>query len=502
MRWSQLVKMFRAVDVLCGFLLLNAVIQNGESQLCSTERKTNPNRFSYSLRETVCTGILSKFPKEDYSSTLRCINCTLNIINNATFENFHGNNIDLSKSHVKLIDENAFVSQEDLVFIDLSYNELTDINTKSLKKLKDLKLLRLDNNKFKDLPAHAFDGITIRSLNLSYNFLKEIQSETFKGAKVCSYSTWMSNCEFIFSYNQISKIHQNAFRADGAFSVLDLSNNALTEIEKSSFFNVTMVKLDLSKNAIGNLDPQALNGIINLIKLNLGFNQISTIPNAFFSGIPKLTELSLNNNRLTKINTTTFSGLPLLQFLDISNNRIKVIKETTLFPLSQLRNLDISFNRLQTLNVQNLLDNHLKLYKISVNHNFWLCKDLLDMYRMFNAKRVTMEAAGKDFHVPNLHGIPCSRSSFTISDDTDFDSFLRDLSHDIIDEDLYDIKPETIEDIEKISVSYIKGIYHMCITVTTIYLGWVLIKVITWIYMYLQQRNLAPKDFTILYNRT
>lgn len=474
--------MSRVVEALCGFLLFNVFISYGESQSCTTY-----------FTNTVCTGIADKFPNSGMS--LKCDNCTLNTVDGKTLEKFRGFNLFFSHSHVRTIKEDAFALPEIIIVLDFSYNQLSDLNANIFKDAINLQLLRLDNNYYHQLSPATLDGLHVCTLNISSNYLSEIKKDTFRNVKICNninYLTLRYKCELILSNNGLRKIYPYSFQMDGIYQLLDLSNNNLTELVKDVFSNLY---LDISRNSIAKLDPTAFGIPTKLLKLNMEFDEIETIPNGFFGGLQKLQTLRLNNNRIKVLKATMFLGLLSLTNLDKSNNRIEEIGENVLFPLGQLEHLNVSFNRLQKLNVENLLKNQQSLQNILIRHNFWSCKDLLDMYRLFNTKQISLDRHSRyDVHVPNRHGIACAKSPFTLDAGKDYETFLREISRDPIGDDFY-VDPAGLEDTKKILASYVNGIYHASVLFVTLYLGTVLVKIVRWLHLRAYRKNGDPTNF-------
>lgn len=164
-----------------------------------------------------------------------------------------------------------------------------------------------------------------------------------------------------------------------------------------------------------------------LNKLTLSNNRLNYVPMSLFASLHNLESLQIDKNNFRKFGLTTFSGMPSLRVLNLSHNLLKTISDMLLVPLGQLMKLDISYNRIQTLELVKILEHHNKLSQLYVNHNFWQCTELVAMYKLMNKKYRSFETTGTDYNVPNLHGIPCSRTHLKITDDLTIEQFLENI---------------------------------------------------------------------------
>ncbi|PAV80157.1 hypothetical protein WR25_19946 [Diploscapter pachys] len=95
---------------------------------------------------------------------------------------------------------------------------------------------------------------------------------------------------------------------------MSISNNLLTTLHPNALQHMPELQhLDLSKNQISEIDPQAFPSLgMQLISLDLSSNQLSSLPHPV---LPSLLFLDASSNNLVNIDPVLFSGLPLLQHL-------------------------------------------------------------------------------------------------------------------------------------------------------------------------------------------
>ncbi|XP_029983744.1 toll-like receptor 5 [Sphaeramia orbicularis] len=191
-------------------------------------------------------------------------------------------------------------------------------------------------NNLPDPDRSTFEGLRNSSLNildLSKNRVFALQQGVFsplKDVKVID-----------ISQNRVNQIRRRAFEGlQGHLIMLNLSYNLLGEIYSDTFSSLTSLKiLDLSHNHIGALGFNSFSGLPNLKALFLTGNSIRQL--GFLASLPNLDNLMLNNNRLASLygitqlaNNTTH--------LDISYNRLTDLAGVDTI-LSTMKNLQYLF---------------------------------------------------------------------------------------------------------------------------------------------------------------
>ena len=117
-----------------------------------------------------------------------------------------------------------------------------------------------------------------------------------------------------------------------------------TEIDISTIFKeYKQYKLLYTDNIVG-IDPNTVEGLINLKTLKLQDNRIKELKINTFNNLIKLEYLYLNNNQITQIEPNTFDGLSSLKELYLGNNIISELKENTFNGLSSLQKLELQNN--------------------------------------------------------------------------------------------------------------------------------------------------------------
>ncbi len=129
--------------------------------------------------------------------------------------------------------------------LDLSDNNLTELDPKLFQRLPTLKKIRLKNNKLTYLDPQIFDGVNdLIKIDISHNLISNIDSKTF------SHLSDLVNLNL--SHNLIVSLDHSTFKGLQKVYNIDLSFNSLTSIEKDTY-NLSVMKLDgnfLTKKSI------------------------------------------------------------------------------------------------------------------------------------------------------------------------------------------------------------------------------------------------------------
>ncbi|KAK4884725.1 hypothetical protein RN001_000996 [Aquatica leii] len=370
---------------------------------------------------------------------------------------FEGADFNMSNTHLQVINTDAFLSfglnMRRFIFEN---NEITYIAPKAFNKFKFVEKISFKNsNIFKltngvfdgtnadvlDLSQNLlyevngiFDGLYVAKLNLSKNTIKEIEVGAFDRIIFCTGRSSLQIQYLDLSNNLIEMIKPDTFKCVNprkCFRVLNLMNNEITAIENGTFANLRYLEeLRLSSNKITKLHSNSFKGLLNLNFLYLQNNRIQEIPMGMFGDVQRLTLLDLSQNFLMSLNGNTFSGLLTLQILNLSHNNLQDLKNSYLFPLIQLRDLDITNIRIHEIYIKDLLETHFRMRSLTLNDNFWTCKQLMQIYKEMNHQFGGFSSPSSYFNVPNLHGIACSRGPLPTYENLTFEKFLNIISQD------------------------------------------------------------------------
>lgn len=223
---------------------------------------------------------------------------------------------------------------EYLNYLNLSLNFLKEINSPRVEELylnynqiRNIKIPKTIKNF--DIKCNKLEHIEfeekseIQNMNLSFNFLKSFK-HNIKNVKNLN-----------LSYNLLEEFQ---IPHESIIKNLNLSNNYLTSFEHN-FSKIT--NLNLSNNNIKTIEKSLFLCPL-LTDLNLTLNQIEEIPSLKDSR-SSIKNLHFSFNKVSKIDESFFEALPYLVLFDMSYNSISELPET-IFNLTDLKSLYLNGN--------------------------------------------------------------------------------------------------------------------------------------------------------------
>jgi len=203
--------------------------------------------------------------------------------------------------------------------LSLRYNSLLVLLPYQFAHLNQLIWLYLDHNAISDIDALALHGV---------RRLKEL----------------------ILSSNKITHLHNNTFSAIPNLRNLDLSYNQLQSLQPGHFYGLRKLQhLHLQSNGLKQIIIRTFLECRSLEFLDLGYNRLRSLTRTTFLGLFKLKELHLEHNQFSRINFFIFPRLTNLQALYLQWNRIRSINQGMPWTWHKLLKLDLSGNEIQML---------------------------------------------------------------------------------------------------------------------------------------------------------
>jgi Leucine-rich repeat (LRR) protein len=213
--------------------------------------------------------------------------------------------------------------------LKLENTEIQDIT--KINKLKNLQVLRLQNNKLSILSDNLGDLSNLLYLEISQNPISTLPKTISK----------------LFLLNEL-KIHKsrlqklpNNFALLKNLKVLEIQNNSSNLKTDSALFFMPSLREILFYNTPFNQFPLGLQTCSKLFIITIVQCGIDSIPKSFFNQNP-VKELVLANNQINEI-PKEITGLKSLEILILKNNQIKNIPESLCF-LKNLKTIDLSGN--------------------------------------------------------------------------------------------------------------------------------------------------------------
>lgn len=340
--------------------------------------------------------------------------------------------LDLSKNDISHIEYNAFQTIVKLESLDLSNNKLISFDVNS-EHLVYVKYLNLSCNFLQSLYYESFSLMNnLQNLDLSHNLLDYFPDKTLSN---------IYKLKFInVTYNEITKVNNLRITFHPEGGVLDLSNNGLSalnipvdeawglrelilnsnNITNAYLIRLTdqrdLVRLDMSKNYIQEIDESSLQLPVKLGFLDLSFNEIQVIRPSAFYRVSHLQTLRLSHNRIQTIEYGVFRGLTELLNLDLSNNQIGILDSKVFMDLKLLTVLSLKYNGLVVFDSASWMThkNDLKVYLDGNNLSCdWLAKALSDFNNGYSKMHPTVIET--EFSGNSIDGVPCKQDDQKLS---------------------------------------------------------------------------------------
>jgi hypothetical protein len=174
-----------------------------------------------------------------------------------------------------------------------------------------------------------FSGIErLHWLNLSHNQISRIDSGVFLDIGFVGGNS-RSPASLDLSYNRVKKLVKNSFRGlKGDFLILDLSNNLIEELQDGAIHNKFFIKsINLSNNKLAVLNERAF-ADTKVASLILNDNQLKDLPSSseFKRLIDSMDTLDLAGNQFSSISPeliAIFNSRPHLR-IDLSRNPLNL----------------------------------------------------------------------------------------------------------------------------------------------------------------------------------
>lgn len=223
-------------------------------------------------------------------------------------------NLRLSRNGLSAIAPRTFSNMERLMSLDLSLNPITRVHDKSFEGLSKLRSLTLTNTKLRKLGKPFNEIPNVSSLYLGYNQLEQIEEDDFEMI------TRVRSIDL--SANRIQSIHPRAFENLPYLRYLILKNNPIMEAKGLQFTSSMLQLLDFSQcNLVSVPGPMPS----SVADFRLGNNEITEIKVTDFENITNLQLLTLIENKISKVEYMAFSTNINLQELWLNSNNLKMI---------------------------------------------------------------------------------------------------------------------------------------------------------------------------------
>uniref|UniRef100_A0A7E4WB33 LRRCT domain-containing protein n=1 Tax=Panagrellus redivivus TaxID=6233 RepID=A0A7E4WB33_PANRE len=212
---------------------------------------------------------------------------------------------------------------------------------------------------------NAFADISgLELLDLSNNALTEMP--VFPHFPLLTYIAINHNLLRDFGESSESK-NYSSFDGVPELTQLYFQNNSLTEITDATFANLKQLRtIDLSNNKLQRISANAFRDQPPILDLFLSFNELTYLEPETFRNTDILT-VYLDNNRLTHLSANSFNGNKRLDVLHLQHNQLTDIAVGTFNDLEDVWEIRLNNNNLTS--IDGISGNLPKLRKVDLSHN-------------------------------------------------------------------------------------------------------------------------------------
>ncbi|CAL1294638.1 unnamed protein product, partial [Larinioides sclopetarius] len=238
--------------------------------------------------------------------------------------------------------------------LDISHNNF-EFLPEWITEAKSLHTISADHNHLSHVPAEIFSCCNLMDLRLNHNFL----------VKLPDFLTQCHMKSLSLQYNKFEKLPFNFFWALPCLEMLNLSYNSLKSLPVSCDSVINLKTLLLSGNQLSDLT-----NLVNLLKLSrieclhLAYNRIKELPEGFFQALHFLRTLSLSGNELQSI-PSQISKAHNLEKLYLHSNQLVSIPKFS--ESDNLQVLDLACNKVHQLELASIVAKDLTYLDLSAN---------------------------------------------------------------------------------------------------------------------------------------
>ncbi|XP_017771104.1 PREDICTED: slit homolog 1 protein [Nicrophorus vespilloides] len=205
-----------------------------------------------------------------------------------------------------------------------------------------LEKIDLGENYLRTLPKLPFNNsVYIRDLNLAFNDIRTISSDSFNGLQ-CG--------RIIVSHNQLENVEPKAFNGiETTLEYLDFDHNNFIHVPHALSQLKSLKYLYLSSNSLTEIPPTIFESFCESLKaVSFSGNNLNKIPKEALVNCTKISHFNIAYNEIYEISEDDFTDWGYnIKSLIMGNNHITSLKPQIFAELSELRELSLSFNPLR-----------------------------------------------------------------------------------------------------------------------------------------------------------
>ncbi|XP_053976028.1 chaoptin [Hylaeus volcanicus] len=296
--------------------------------------------------------------------------------------------LELPYNRLERVPSRSFRHLQKLQLLDLTGNKISKIASDNWRGLENsLQKLRLGRNAIDRLPADAFAGLTyLDMLDLRENNLKEIDPSVFRDGMA-------HLVHFYLNGNQLPNIPYSQLSSLKRIKILDLSYNRISRMlnpqqePEIRGLQLSLDTLRLDYNQIEVLMPGDFQHFFKVNRTYLDGNPLSLIEEGAFRD-SRIRELYFTDCDLMDVDSADFAGLESsLELLDLSGNNITALPNPIFQEYDFLRTLSFRENKIQTFSPVEVFNGfQYSLYNLDLSGKENSVVSLQDLRQMRNMR--------------------------------------------------------------------------------------------------------------------
>jgi Leucine-rich repeat (LRR) protein len=211
------------------------------------------------------------------------------------------------------IERDWFKHSENLTHLFFFQNRIPRQVSGKFLDLKKLKSINLQYNFLKEIDVGAFTGLNhLDMIVLNYNELEYLHPDLFRN---------LDSLKLLYIFrNLIKELDVKVFGNLVKLEILDLSSNKLEYLPKKLFENSRSLKtLYLDRNPIKSLQENQFKNLVNLELITFSQAQFTTVPDGIFKNNGNLARITMQAN-ISRMSNKIFSHLTKLNYIFLGDN--------------------------------------------------------------------------------------------------------------------------------------------------------------------------------------
>ncbi|CAG4916143.1 unnamed protein product [Colias eurytheme] len=344
------------------------------------------------------------------------------------------NSLRLAWNKIQSIPDSSNIAIQELLSVDLSFNEFTRIERNWLSCMPYVKTLTIFSNQIEHIDEEAFYSLNnlehslgLKEIDLSHNFFKHVPSNGLSETVLPALTTLNMSFnsleqlmlshpvkqfplleELIITKTNLTIITSKDFENFPSLKKLILKSNCLIRLSPGAFSKLhNLEMLDMSENKLENVPRERLQGLYSTRVLNISQNIIRELEE-FTGDLQSLQKLDLSFNHITRISKSIFRYLYSLAELNLSGNWLSFIATDTFRMLHKIVHIDLSKNYFEVINTKLLVSIEAQVKSIAYDENPLTCNcESQELWRwMQNHYKIVLKGSSnlRCEHPEELHG--------------------------------------------------------------------------------------------------